>query len=257
MKNYYFVAPSLPSLVLGEAPEITFEELMHRLELNLSKEDMDEVRVLRMGIDLFNIRAHYSNQPLDPRGNLNEKELDDALLAEADLPPYVFEFLNQFDEPKEKVRHFFGLLSRYYAEEIPKQKGFLKQLLIFQRDVRLILAAIRAKKLGRDVLKEFQFEDFTDPLVAQILAQRDMDQYEPPLEYQDLKEKLRAAGDDPLEQYKAVINYELDRIEEMTGYPLFSLAWILGYVAKLMLVERYHQLDGARGKEIVDKYKTG
>jgi hypothetical protein len=206
---------------------------------------------------LFNIRAHYSEEPLDPRGNLNEKELDDALLAEADLPQYVFEFLNQFDEVQEKVRHFFGLLSRYYAEEIRRQKGFLKQLLIFQRDVRLVLAAIRAKKLRRDVLKEFQFEDFTDPLVAHILAQRDMNTYDPPLEYQDLKEKLQAAGEDPLEQHKAVIAYELDRIEEMTGYPLFSLAWILGYVAKLLLVERYFQLDKARGKEIVDKYKMG
>lgn len=257
MKNYYFVAASLPPLVLGQAPEITFEELIHRLELNLSKEDLAQVKVLRLAIDLYNIRAHYSNQPIDPRGNLNEKELDDALLAEADLPEYVFEFLNQFDEVQEKVRHFFGLLSRYFSVEIGRQKGFLKQLLIFQRDVRLILAAIRAKKLGRDVLKEFQFEDFTDPLVAHILAQRDMNTYDPPLEYQDLKEKLQAAGEDPLEQYKAVINYELDRIEEMTGYPLFSLAWILGYVAKLLLVERYYQLDKARGKDIVDKYKMG
>ncbi len=257
MKNYYFVAPSLPPLVLGQAPEISFEELIHRLELNLSQEDLRQVKVLRLAIDLYNIRAHYSNQPLDPRGNLNEKELDDALLAEADLPPYVFEFLNQFEDVQEKVRHFFGLLSRYYTEEGRKAKGFLKQLLGFQRDVRLVLAAIRAKKLKRDVLKEFQFEDFTDPLVAHILAQRDMDTYEPPLEYQDLKNKIQAAGDDPLEQYKAVIGYELDRIEEMTGYPLFSLAWILGYVAKLLLVERYHMLDSGRGKEIIEKYKTG
>ncbi len=43
----------------------------------------------------------------------------------------------------------------------------------------------------------------------------------------------------------------------MTGYPLFSLAWILGYVAKLLLVERYYQLDRAKGQDIVDKYKMG
>lgn len=257
MKNYYFVAPSLPPLVLGQAPEITFEEVMHRLRLNLSKEDLRQVEILRLAIDLFNIRAHYSNQPLDPRGNLNEKELDDALLAEADLPQYVFEFLDQFEAVSEKVRHFFGLLSRYYTEEIARSKGFLRELLKFQRELRLVLAAFRAKRLKRDVLKEFQFEDFTDPLVAHILAQRDMESYEPPIEYQDLKTKLIAAGEDPLEQHKAVIEYELDKIEEMSGYPLFSLAWVLGYVARLLLVERYYQLDSARGKDIVDKYKTG
>lgn len=257
MKNYYFVAPSLPPLALDQAPEITFEELMNRLQLNLSRNDLRQVEVLRLAVDLSNIRALYSHQPIDPRGNLSEKELDDALLAEADLPQYVFEFLDQFEENEEKARHYFGLLSRYYSEEGGKAQGFLKQLLTFQREVRLVLAAMRAKKLKRDVLKEFQFEDFTDPLVAHILAQRDMESYDPPLEYQDLKDKVLAAGEDPLEQYKAVIGYELDRIEEMTGYPLFSLAWILGYVAKLLLVERYHQLDGKRGREIVDKFKTG
>lgn len=257
MKNYYFVAPSLPPLVLGQAPEISFEELMLRLQLNLSKEDLKQIEVLRLAIDLSNIRAHYMNLPLDPRGNLNEKELDDALLAQADLPQYVFEFLDQFEEVSERVRHFFGLLSRYYKEETSRQKGFLKELLVFQRDVRLVLAALRAKRLKRDILKELQFEDFTDPMVAHILAQRDMESYDPPLEYQDLKTKLLAAGEDPLEQHKAVIAYELDRIEEMTGYPLFSLAWILGYVAKLLLVERYYLLDSGKGKDIVDKYKTG
>ena len=188
---------------------------------------------------------------------MSEKELDEALLVEADLPDYVFEFLNQFDENKEKARHFFGLLCRYYAEEIPKQTGFLKDLLIFQREIRLVLAALRAKRLKKDIVDELQFEDFTDPIVAQILAQKDMDDYEPPMEYQDLKEQLHACGDDPLEQYKTIVKYQFEKIEEMTGYPLFSLNWILGYVARLMLVEQYTQLDPERGQEIVEKYKTG
>ncbi|NGX47363.1 MAG: hypothetical protein K1000chlam3_00736 [Chlamydiae bacterium] len=257
MHNYYFVAPSLPSLVLGEASEITFEQLMYRLHLNLSKGDLKKVSVLRFTVDLHNIRALYSDQPIDPRGNLSEKELDEALLVEADLPDYVFEFLGQFDENKEKVRHFFGLLSRYYAEEIERQEGFLKDLLIFQRESRLVLAAIRAKKTGRDILVELQFEDFTDPVVAQILAQKDMEEYEPPMQYQDLKQNLLTCGDDPWEQYKTVIVYEFNWIEEMTGYPLFSLDWILGYVARLMLVEKWNELDEGRGNEIVDKFKTG
>jgi len=257
MHNYYFVAPSLPSLVLSEVPDITFEQLMYRLNLNLSKEDLKKVSALRLSIDLENIRALYLDQPLDPRGNLGEKELDEALLVEADLPEYVFEFLGQFEENREKARHFYGLLSRYYAEEIAKQEGFLKELFTFERDVRLVLTALRAKRSGRDISEELQFEDFTDPIVAQILAQKDMEDYEPPMEYLDLKQGLLGCGDDPWEQYKTVIGYKFNRIEEMTGYPLFSLDWILGYVARLMLVEKWNELDEKRGKEIADKFKTG
>lgn len=257
MHNYFFVAPSLPTLVLGESPEITFEEVISRLQLNLCKEDMERVNTLRLSIDLQNIRALYSNKPLDPRGNLSEKQLDEALLVEADLPDYVFDFLNQFDEDKEKVRHFFGLLSNYYAEEIPKQEGFLKDLLEFQREVHLVLAALRAKKTKRDIVKELQFEDFTDPFVAHILAQKDLDDYDPPMEYQDLKHYLLNSGNDPWEQYKTVVGYEFNRIEEMTGYPLFSLDWILGFVARLLLVEKWNALNDEEGKQIVDRYITG
>ncbi len=257
MHNYYFVAPSLPTLVLGEIPEISFEEVMSRLELNLTKEDREKVGTLRLAIDLQNIRALYMSKPIDPRANLNEKELDEALLVEADLPEYVFDFLNQFDEDREKVRHFFGLLSRYYSEEIPRQEGFLKDLLSFQREVRLVLAALRAKKTNRDITQELQFEDFKDPFVAQIFAQKDLDDYDPPIEYQDLKHRLLNCPDEPWEQYKTVVSYEFDRIEEMTGYPLFSIDWILGFVARLLLVEQYNSLDAERGKQIVDGYKIG
>ncbi|NGX38397.1 MAG: hypothetical protein K1000chlam2_01570 [Chlamydiae bacterium] len=255
MHNYYFVAPSLPVLVLGENPEISFAELMQRLELNLDREDLKKIEVIRRATDLHNIRSLYLEKPLDAHGNLSEKELDEALLVEADLPGYVFEFLGQFDETKEKARHFFGLLSRYYAEEIPKNEGFLRNLLEFQREVRLVLAALRAKKTGRDITEELQFEDFTDPFVAHILAQKDMDNYEPPIEYQDLKENLRSCGDDPWQQYQVIMECEFERIEDMSGYPLFALDWILGYIARLMLVEKWAALDPERGKEMIDKYK--
>lgn len=257
MKNYYFVAPSLPPLVLGEIPEITFEELMERLQLNLSAEDLKKVSTLRLVIDLQNIRSLYLEQPLDPHGNLLEKELDEALLAQDHLPEYVFEFLGQFEETKEKARHFFGLLSYYYAEEIPKQSGFLKKFLIFQREIHLVLSALRAKKTGRDILEELQFEDFTDPFVAHILAQRDLDDYDPPLEYQELKSLLERCGNAPFEQHRAVVQFEFEKIEEMTGYPLFSLDWILGYIAQLMLVERWNKLDDQKGQDILNRYKTG
>ena len=73
--------------------------------------------------------------------------------------------------------------------------------------MRLELAALRAKRAGRNLVTEFQFEDPTDPTVAYILAQKDQDQYEPTIEFRDLKDKLHACGDDPYQMQKAVIQY--------------------------------------------------
>ena len=84
-----------------------------------------------------------------------------------------------------------------------------------------------------------------------------MDEYDPPLEYQDLKQELASCGEAPWQQYKTVARYEFTKIEEMAHYPLFSSEWILGYFARLLLLERGSALDLEKGKTVIERYKTG
>lgn len=257
MANYYFVAPSLPELVLGVKPDFTFEELQNRLKINLTKEDYQKTLILRRFIDLMNIRSLLLEEPIDPRGTLSEKELDEALLVRNILPPYVFEFLEQYDSPADIVKNFSGLLTRFFQEEIPRQKGFLQDYLIFERNWRLVMLGLRAKEIGRDVLRELQFEDFSDPIVAQILAQKDAENYEPPVEFLELKELIASCGKDPWERYKAFAAWKFRKIEEMVKRPLFSIDWILSYMVKFIIVEDWNELDEDKGKRFLENYKTG
>lgn len=257
MGNYYFLAPSLPPLEFGRKPEISSEELASRLEINLSKEDFAKLIVLRRFVDLHNIRSLLLEEQLDPRGNLSEKELDEALLIRNFFPDYVFDFLNRYENVGDRIKNFSSLLVTYFAEEIPKQKGFMRKYLSFERDWRLVMLTLRAKKTGRDIVRELQFEDFSDPLVAQILAQKDADSYEPPIEYKDLKELFLSCGDDPWQQYKVIAKWRFDKIEEMVDHPLFSIDWILAYMARLMIVEYWNELDEEKGKMILETFKTG
>jgi hypothetical protein len=252
MGNYYFLAPSLPDLVLGQKPEVSFEELKSRTEINLTKKDLPRAKIFGRFIDINNIRSQLLEEPIDPRGNLSEKELDEALLVRNILPEYVFDFLDQFDTVSEKIRQFPGLISRFFAEEIPKSRGFLRTYLNFERDWRLVLTALRARTLKRDLLRELQFEDFTDPLVAQILSEKDAPQYEPPEEFHELKEIFLSCGDDPLEQHRSFDAWHFRKIEEMVVKPLFSIDWILSYMARLLIVEYDYELDKHKGKMIVD-----
>ena len=43
MANYYFLAASLPPLVLGEKPDLSFEELSARLSINLTVKDFEKI----------------------------------------------------------------------------------------------------------------------------------------------------------------------------------------------------------------------
>ena len=251
MANYYFLAASLPPLAIGQKSDLSFQELKNRLAINLDKTDFTKTVVLREMIDLNNIRALFLKEPIDPRGNLSEKELDEALLVRALLPSFVFDFLDRYETIEEKLNHFSGLLATFFIEETPLQKGFLKNYLIFEKEYRLVLVALRAKQQGRDVTRELQFEDFSDPLVAHILAQKDASSYEPPVDFHELKEIMLSSSMDPWLMNKRFVEWKFRRIAELVDSPPFTIDWILAYMAQLMLVEQWNELDGEKGIRII------
>jgi uncharacterized protein DUF2764 len=128
---------------------------------------------------------------------------------------------------------------------------------MFEREWRLVMIGLRAKELGRDVTKELQYEDFSDPIVAHILAQRDAPQYEPPPEYLELKELLLSCGSDPWQKLKVFAAWRFRKVEEMVDRPLFSIDWILAYMVRLLIIEDWNELDEKKGKMILDTFKIG
>lgn len=256
MGNYYYLAASLPPLEFSQRPEVSFASLKMALELNLSKEDLNKVRLLRLFVDLCNIRPLLQEEEIDPRGNLKEKELEEALLSETVFPDYVFDFLKEHETLSEKIRAFPFLLAKFFQEETPEQEGFLKEFFIFERQWRLVVLALRAKKLKRDLLKELQFEDLHDPFVMQILAQKDTEGYEPPSEYREIKEILESCGPDPWQQNKSLCVYRFNKIQEMISEFPFSIDWILAYLAQLMIIEYWNELDETKGRAILDTLKN-
>lgn len=256
-RGYYFVVPSLPPLSLKSPPEMSFLRLMERLKICLSKQDWEKTKILRRFVDLCNIRSLFLEEEIDPHGNLNEKELDEALLVQAELPEYIFFFLSQFEKVPDKVRNFPGLLALFFNEEIPKQTGFLQKYLQFEREVRLVLVGIRAKALKRNLVQELQFEDLKEPFIAHLLAQADAEHYEPPKEYLPLKELVAACSHDPLAEYEAIQKFRFEHWEGMVEGEYFSLDQILCYMAQLMAVESFFALDALRGHQILDTFRSG
>lgn len=257
MSRYVFLVPFLPPLSLDKPLELSFEELVGLLQVNLSRKDLEKVKVLRLGVDLANIRNLILGKPIDPHGNFSEKELDEALLVKSDLPQYVFDFLDQFVDSATKLRNFWGLFTQFFAEEIARQKGFLKNYLTFERESRLVLLAIRAKQAQRDLLQELQFEDPLDPFVKSILLQKDEPRYNPPIEYAPLKKIFFTYYKDPWQQYRAFIEYQFAKVADLASRSVFSIDHILCYVAQFILIESLYDLDQREGGRIFETFQTG
>ena len=252
MLGYYYIVTSLPTLTIGMPPEISFAEFDNLLVNNLSSWEYSQTQVIRRYYDIQNIKAFWLKEPLDPRGNYNFNQLEEALLNRTGFPKYVYKFLDEHEELEARLSHFPELISAYFREESSGTIGFLKEYLQLEREMRLVLTGFRAKKLGRDPAIELQFEDPDDPIVAQILAQKNSPTYEPPSKYEDLKPLFEENYDSPLALHQALCEYKFEKVESMFGLEIFTLRRILAYMVQLILAEKWMELDKEKGMKVVE-----
>lgn len=255
MSRVFFLGSVLPPLRVGGEPPILFEELITLYRDNLGKSDLEKVKAVRLYVDLKNVQKLLKNQPIDPRGNLNEKELDEAIVNQENLPEFLFDFLEEFQEAAEQLKHFSKVLITYFREMEKKEKGFLQGYFRFEREWRVLLTGYRAKKLGIDPTGELQHEDFHDPLVAEVIAQKDAPFFEFPFEYVQLGEKLKEAKS-PEEQYHLMAEFRFNRVGDEVQDDPFSIDYLLGYLVQLMIVEDDFAQSKRRGNEhLIDMVK--
>lgn len=256
--DYYFLASLLPELSIGHIPAIGFGELKELLRINLKKEDAEKVKKLLRFVDFENFRRLWAHEPIDSHGNYSKEELEMALINQAwpdngAFPSYLQEYLQQYGEDKQRLAHFSTLFGKFLEIESAENDSFLGDFFKFERYMRLIMVGFRAKNLSKNVEKELQFEDSSDPIVAQIIAQKDAKNYEPPFEYKELKPIFEEWSESPLEMHKALVEYRFDTILEFYAGHHFSIEYILGYIARLYLVEKWLALDVQEGINVIDK----
>lgn len=249
---YFFIAASCPPIVLGEVPEITWEAYQTLLEDNLLPWDQKKLAMLLRIYDFENMRFFWRNEPLEPYGNYDEQQLEEALVTEDGFPPYVYSFIARHPNKDDLLRFFPELFHQFFQHELPKTHGFLHDVLLMERDIRLIGVGFRAKKLGIDLAKELQYEDPDDLLVAQLLAQKDAKQFEPPAEYEALKVLFQNHLNDPLSLQQALLEFRFKWIEERLGTDETSLDAVLGYALQLIMAWKWVQLDEEKGQQIID-----
>jgi len=252
MQKYYFLTTALPTITLKARSDISFEELKFMFDVNLSASDLNKATLFKRYIDITNLRLLWLSKEIDPRGNLNIAELEDVLLIRDVLPDFVFDFLDRYETIEDRLKNFSFLTSSFFNEIINNEVGFLQFYFKFERELRLVIAALRAKKMRRDLLKEFQFEDPTDDFVAYIIAQKDMESFEPPKEYEKVKKIYKKYINDPKAMHIALLEYKFKQIEIFSELKPFTIDRILAYATQLIIVEDFFKLNEDKGREQIE-----
>lgn len=253
MAKYYYVGTFLPTLSLDERPEITFGELDVLYRDNLTHWDYEKVLLLRRFYDILNLRSFWQEERLDPRGEMDPLELGEALVSRSGLPDYVYDFIDRYPKKEDRIHHFPFLLAKFFQSAQKLRDPFLRQYLNFERELRLVMTAFRAKKLGRDLSVEFQYEDPEEDLIAQLLAQQDAQSFEAPEKYKDLKDIFERHGDHPLALQKALDEFRFETIDSLVNMSdVFSIERMLAYFCQFLIVEKWFEMDKAKGMQIVE-----
>lgn len=253
MNRYPFITASLPDIQVGTRPDVSFKDMQDLLALNLPDGDFEKVGQLLELIDIDNIKAFWLGLPLHSAGSMDAKELEEAILVKDFLPSFVIEFLERYETAELRLEHFPALYAGLYEKMASASDRFVRSYYALEREIRLVLTALRAKQLGRDLVLELQFEDVYDPFVMQILVQKDTEDYTPPQEYEALKDLFMENYQDPMKLYRSLLQYRFDKILELEEeFGSFAIDRILGFLSRLMIVEMWSQLDEQKGLDLVD-----
>lgn len=254
MTKYYFVSTMLPALSFDVPPRISFAELIQLLNDHLRQKDNEKILAIRSFFDILNLRSLWLGKDLDPRGISSSQELEEAFVSRSGLPDYVYEFVDKYPNPKDRINHFSYLLTKFFQNYKELHDPFLQKYLHFERELRFIMAAFRAKKMNRDLSIELQYENPEEELIAQLLAQKDSKMVEFPEKFKDLKEIFEANENQPLALQKEIDKYRFEKIDQFIDMAdVFSIERILAYFLQFILLEKWFRLDQERGIHIIDQ----
>ncbi|MBO8467992.1 MAG: DUF2764 family protein [Bacteroidetes bacterium] len=152
------------------------------------------------------------------------------------------------EQCSEKDRKTIGMLEKgfvdenltedFYRQALASRNRFVRDYFRFDLNVRNAKVRYLNEALGRDPKKD----------VIVLTEDDSRDEFE---EVSKLDAVLH--GKDILERERGIDDLMWDKIDEMTTYDYFDIEAILGFLAKLHIVERWYILDEKTGREMFRK----
>ncbi len=266
--NYYYLVSSLPELRLDDYKEpYRINEFIEELQANLASEHFKHVQdVLCMNDNpnIIDIVSRSGNTWLDLRGNWTFDQIK-AFFAEPESMDskehaYILGFMNSVESIKKednKVSRSQAeelLLSKFYAEMMQHKNDFIQEYFNFDFQLRNILLAINKRKFNIDKIR---FLESNENEIVRKLKTSTANDFNLSQEI-DYMQVLIAAfeKEDIVYREKFIDQLRWNKIDQINTFSYFKVDTLLGYLIKLMMVERWIALEKNQGNEAFKKITT-
>ncbi|EPP37393.1 hypothetical protein BOKEGFJH_00447 [Chlamydia avium] len=258
MTQYCFLSLFFLHQVPKSQPVYSFEDLDDLLQLNLSKKDFGYYVILKRFFDFNNFAFFWAGKPISQSfGTVTQKNVENMLRLkqwadDCEFEDFFKDFLLQYKTSQERLDNFSHLVGEFLAYYQNSSSEFLRTYFTFKQNIRVILAGFRARVLNLDVSYVLRNEDSSDPIVLQVLMQKDSPHYELPQEFADLSSMLEDYGRLPHTLNRTLSLYEFHKIEEMYRDKFFDSDAVLAKITTYLLAIYNSVANVEKGRNIIN-----
>ena len=246
--KYYFLVTYLPEIQRDDKKiKLRFADLLDE-QYYIAPEDWRQIEFVLLSRDFLLLEKLLSGKDADVEHTLHEKEFwKEQIKAPKEVPSFLEAFLQRHAEERsfgpEEVNQLHGI---YYDHVIHTTSNpFLKEYLAFEKLLRNVLAAIRARRKGLPPSDHILGEgEIADQLGRSTAEDFGLGQEIPWIE------RLIEARD-PLQLEDTIEQILWDYLDEQIVQIYFDFEVILAYLLKLQLLEKRLALSEERGMEMV------
>jgi hypothetical protein len=249
--KYYFLASYLPEIQRED------KKLKYRLadllgeRFHIAQEDWEDVELILLKGDLLQIERLLFGKETEVEFTLYGREFwKDQLKSPKEVPDWLSEVFESLASEGFSPRGLDRLYQAYFEFAVEEASNpFLRAYLNFERDLRNILTAIRARRKG---LPPFEYLVGEGDL-ADVLGRSGAEDFGLGKDYPWIDQVVEGATPQALEETLQRIVWET--IEEMIEPNHFEFDVVLAYLLKVQILERNLALSEEQGLEIVRRLK--
>ncbi len=259
-KNYYCLVAGLREYTLdSDAKGFDAQAILDEIFEQISEGDAAVIRLLNGYYDCENLINHRAGRSAhNPLGNLSPEQIAEEYAAPKSLPEWIARVIRAEADPEGEDAEMVDLtqgfervlMAAYYAECSRSKSHFLREWATFDRNLRNVAAALRARDLQRSI------EDVVvgDGDVVEQLSRSSAADFglRGELSYIDA---VIAACDEQnlLDKEHKIDKIRWDEADALVWADYFNIDAILAYLVKINIVARWMRLDERRGREMLTK----
>jgi hypothetical protein len=256
-RNYYCLIAGLPDIVMDQRKiSFTLSEFKNELQDTLHKDDYKLIELLFLSYDNVNLLNLLlkNDKPYNSLGKYTRDELE----VEIKEPEFIEEYLKVFIEDfkasggTENEQSWENQLTQLYLDYVQNVSNpFLKDWFSFEKTLKNVLTAYNCKK------HQLSMDDnlIGDGDIVETLKKSHARDFGLSSEV-DYIEKLISIIENKnlFDREKNIDLLKWNYLDELTTFHYFSIEAVLSFMIKLIVLNRWMELDKETGKELFKKF---